>query len=119
MDVPPNALRFAHPSTQRWFAETFPQATHAQALAWPAIASGASTLLLAPTGSGKTLSAFLVAIDKLMFGPPAEQPGTRVLYLSPLKALGVDVERNLAGPLAGITQQAEVDGAGHRVPRLR
>jgi ATP-dependent Lhr-like helicase len=116
--TPPHALRFAHPSTQRWFEQAFPSATEAQALAWPSIASGASTLLLAPTGSGKTLSAFLVALDKLMFGTPAEQPGTRVLYLSPLKALGVDVERNLQAPLAGIMQQAIADGAAHHVPSV-
>jgi len=118
VDVPTDALSFAHPSTQRWFVQAFGQATHAQQLAWPSIASGASTLLLAPTGSGKTLSAFLVALDKLLFGAPAAQPGTRVLYLSPLKALGVDVERNLAGPLAGIVAQAHADGVKPRVPSI-
>lgn len=114
----PNALEFAHPVTRRWFTSTFAAPTHAQALAWPAIASGASTLLLAPTGSGKTLSAFLVALDRLMFGPPATHQGTRVLYLSPLKALGVDVERNLRAPLSGLAAQAQHEGTPHRAPSV-
>src|SRR3954453_19681839 len=84
-----------------WFQRTFEQPTRAQQLGWPAIAAGSHTLLLAPTGSGKTLAAFLSALDGLV-RDPAER-GTRVLYVSPLKALNHDIERNLRAPLAGIT----------------
>ncbi|HVI18006.1 MAG TPA: DEAD/DEAH box helicase, partial [Gaiellales bacterium] len=84
-----------------WFQRTFEQPTRAQQLGWPAIAAGSHTLLLAPTGSGKTLAAFLSALDGLA-RDPAER-GTRVLYVSPLKALNHDIERNLRAPLAGIT----------------
>ncbi|HVI38657.1 MAG TPA: DEAD/DEAH box helicase, partial [Gaiellales bacterium] len=84
-----------------WFLRTFEQPTRAQQLGWPAIAVGSHTLLLAPTGSGKTLAAFLSALDGLA-RDPAER-GTRVLYVSPLKALNHDIERNLRAPLAGIT----------------
>src|SRR5262245_63866755 len=95
-------MRF-HPAVEDWFRATFPAATRAQQLAWPAIAAGHSTLVLAPTGSGKTLAAFLAAIDRLMFAPvPAKAARCRVLYLSPLRALAVDVERNLRAPLSGI-----------------
>ncbi|MEZ4328650.1 MAG: DEAD/DEAH box helicase [Polyangiales bacterium] len=118
MDLLPDPLAAAHPCTRRWFASAFPAPTHAQAAAWPVIASGASTLLLAPTGSGKTLSAFLVALDRLMFGDRATHGGTRVVYLSPLKALGVDVERNLRAPLAGLAAQAARDGVPHHVPSV-
>ena len=82
----------------------------AQTLGWGPIAKGESTLLLAPTGSGKTLAAFLVAIDRLLFGPARTEPGVRVLYVSPLKALAVDVEKNLAAPLAGISAAAAEQG---------
>ena len=89
-------------------------------MAWPAIARGESTLLSAPTGSGKTLAAFLVAIDRIMFGRLTEPPeqGVRVLYVSPLKALGVDVQRNLRLPIAGVRAIAERDGVPHHVPRV-
>src|SRR5690348_10809960 len=100
-------LLFAHEATKRWFSASFAAPTDAQRKGWPSIAGGHSTLLLAPTGSGKTLSAFLVAIDRLMFSPPPEKPGVRILYISPLKALGVDVERNLRAPLNGIRLAAE------------
>ena len=95
------------PLTRGWFAGTFVEPTPAQAAAWSAIANGDNTLVIAPTGSGKTLAAFLWAIDRL-----AQEPGqgTRVLYVSPLKALAVDVERNLRTPLTGITRIAEGDG---------
>jgi ATP-dependent helicase Lhr and Lhr-like helicase len=111
-------LVFAHRATRRWFETSFEAPTDAQKKGWPAITRGESTLLLAPTGSGKTLSAFLVAIDRLMFGPPREQPGVRVLYVSPLKALGVDVERNLRAPLNGIRVVAERGGDAHRIPSV-
>lgn len=106
-----------HPVVQQWVAQTFGGPTPAQTRAWPVIARGVHTLLLAPTGSGKTLAAFLSAIDRLMFGPPAE-PGCRVLYISPLKALGIDIERNLRAPLAGIRVLAEREGHTHRCPRV-
>ena len=95
------------PLTRRWFAGTFPAPTPAQAQAWEAIADGQHTLVIAPTGSGKTLAAFLWAIDRLAHDPGA---GTRVLYISPLKALAIDVERNLRTPLAGISRIAEQSG---------
>ncbi|OBI08798.1 ATP-dependent helicase [Mycobacterium sp. E2462] len=91
--------------TREWFASTFATPTTAQAQAWDAIADGDNTLVIAPTGSGKTLAAFLWALDSLAASP--DRPaGTRVLYVSPLKALAVDVERNLRTPLAGLTRIA-------------
>ena len=94
------------PLTRRWFTGTFPAPTPAQAQAWESIADGDHTLVIAPTGSGKTLAAFLWAIDRLAHESGA---GTRVLYVSPLKALAIDVERNLRTPLAGISRIAEQD----------
>lgn len=90
--------------TRDWFTGTFSAPTTAQAQAWSAIADGHNTLVVAPTGSGKTLAAFLWALDRLAAAPP--ETGTRVLYVSPLKALAVDVERNLRTPLAGIGRTA-------------
>lgn len=113
-----DALAFAHRSTRLWFERSFTAPTKAQTRGWPPITRGESTLLLAPTGSGKTLSAFLVAIDRLMFGPLPARKGVRVLYISPLKALGVDVERNLRAPLNGIRMTAEREGESHRVPSV-
>ena len=83
-------------------------------------AEGESTLLLAPTGSGKTLAAFLHAIDRLMFEPAPQEVADRckVLYVSPLKALAVDVERNLRAPIAGITRLAAETGVEHRIPAV-
>ena len=105
-------LAFLHPAARAWFTACFEAPTAAQVLGWPAIASGASALLLAPTGSGKTLAAFLSAINRLMFAPvPAEAERCRVVYISPIKALGVDVERNLRSPLTGIAATAERLGA--------
>ncbi|HEX2212702.1 MAG TPA: DEAD/DEAH box helicase, partial [Mycobacterium sp.] len=95
--------------TREWFAGTFVEPTAAQSQAWTAIADGDNTLVIAPTGSGKTLAAFLWAIDGLA-REPAPEPTTRVLYVSPLKALAVDVERNLRTPLTGISRIAERNG---------
>jgi len=102
-----------------WFETTLGTPTRAQALGLPAIISGASTLLLSPTGSGKTLAAFLSAVDKLMNSPePPKETRCRVLYVSPLKALAVDIERNLRAPIAGISEAARRLGKDVRVPTL-
>src|SRR6266481_4305393 len=97
--------------TREWFTGTFAEPTPAQAEAWSAIADGDNTLVIAPTGSGKTLAAFLWALDRLASSEPRPaRAGTRVLYVSPLKALAVDVERNLRTPLTGIGRVAERRG---------
>src|SRR5713226_5436136 len=93
------------PRTRAWFEEAFSAPTPAQELGWPAIASGRDTLIQAPTGSGKTLAAFLYGIDKLN-SEPGE--GLRLIYVSPLKALNYDIERNLRGPLAGLQSELRV-----------
>ncbi|MFC9997939.1 ATP-dependent helicase [Nocardia sp. NPDC127526] len=96
------------PATRQWFDGAFPAPTAAQLGAWEAIAAGEHTLVIAPTGSGKTLSAFLWAIDRLATRESVEKRRkTSVLYISPLKALAVDVERNLRAPLVGVTQTAK------------
>lgn len=96
------------PATRAWFTGAFAGATPAQVGAWSAIAKGDDTLVVAPTGSGKTLAAFLHAIDRLMHDPVPDDRlrRCRVLYVSPLKALAVDVERNLRSPLVGIEREA-------------
>ncbi len=95
--------------TRRWFEASYAAPTAAQALAWPAIARGEHVLLSAPTGSGKTLAAFLWALDRLAGAEgSATDDGVRVLYVSPLKALSYDVERNLRGPLRGIGADVRV-----------
>jgi ATP-dependent helicase Lhr and Lhr-like helicase len=93
------------PKTRAWFEQAFGTPTPAQAAGWPAIAGGGNVLIQAPTGSGKTLAAFLYGIDRL-----DERPGEglRLLYVSPLKALNYDVERNLRGPLAGLRSELRV-----------
>ncbi len=93
------------PVTRAWFERTFDGPTPPQQHGWPAIASGGHVLIQAPTGSGKTLTAFLYAIDRLT-SQPGE--GLRVLYVSPLKALNYDIERNLRGPLAGLESKLRV-----------
>ncbi len=93
------------PKTRAWFERTFEAPTPAQQLGWPAIARGDHTLIQAPTGSGKTLAAFLYGLDRLE-AEPGE--GIRLLYVSPLKALNYDVERNLRGPLAGLESSLRV-----------
>lgn len=109
--------QFSEP-TRVWFSAAFAQPTAAQTGAWDAIAAGRHALVVAPTGSGKTLSAFLWSIDRLATSPvPEKQRRCRVLYISPLKALAVDVERNLRAPLVGIRQTA--DRLGVEVPEIR
>jgi ATP-dependent Lhr-like helicase len=103
--------RFA-PATREWFMESFDAPTPAQEGAWRGVEGDEHVLVVAPTGSGKTLAAFLSAIDRLMHA--GESEGTRVLYISPLKALAVDVERNLRSPLVGITQAAARRGDAYR-----
>ena len=90
------------PPVRLWFERAFAAPTSAQQQAWPAIAAGENVLVSAPTGSGKTLAAFLWALDRLANQPRPEERGTRVLYVSPLKALAYDIERNLRAPLRGI-----------------
>ncbi|MEV5943788.1 ATP-dependent helicase [Streptomyces sp. NPDC051994] len=102
------ALESFSPATRGWFTGAFTAPTAAQEGAWRAIAEGSDVLVVAPTGSGKTLAAFLAALDRLAATPaPAEaKKRCRVLYVSPLKALAVDVERNLRSPLTGIRQES-------------
>ncbi len=95
------------PPTRQWFNANFAAPTAAQTRGWPVIAAGRHTLITAPTGSGKTLAAFLWAIDRCAQLPMDASPGVRVLYISPLKALVNDVERNLRAPLAGILRTGE------------
>ncbi|ABL81834.1 MULTISPECIES: ATP-dependent helicase [unclassified Nocardioides] len=110
--------RFSEP-TRTWFGAAFATPTPAQEGAWAAIGADRHALVVAPTGSGKTLSAFLWSLDRLMTTPPPEDKRhrCRVLYISPLKALGVDVERNLRAPLTGIRHTAE--RLGTTVPEVR
>jgi len=106
-----DALALFGPVTRTWFHQSFVAPTEVQARGWASISAGRHTLMLAPTGSGKTLAAFLACIDRLMFEPrPDPAARCRVLYVSPLKALAVDVERNLRAPLAGIARVAEALG---------
>jgi ATP-dependent Lhr-like helicase len=96
-----------HAAVDEWFRESFGEPTPPQARGWPPIASGDSTLIVAPTGSGKTLAAFLSCLDRVMFSPaPDKRRRCRVVYVSPIKALAVDVERNLRAPIAGIMRVA-------------
>ena len=113
------ALDRFEPPVRHWFSSSFSAPTSAQTAGWEAIASGESTLILAPTGSGKTLAAFLWCINRVMFSPtPAREKRCRVLYVSPLKALAVDVERNLRAPIAGISNAAAAMGVPFVMPTV-
>src|SRR5882762_11009025 len=105
-------LEIFHPAVARWFGKTFPEATPPQRDAWPAIKQGRNTLIAAPTGSGKTLAAFLAAIDDLVrLGVDGKlDDTTHVVYVSPLKALSNDIQRNLQIPLAGIQEELRAMG---------
>ena len=103
----PDPLAAFSEPTRTWFAEAFEGPTRAQQLGWAAISRGTHALIHAPTGSGKTLAAFLWCLDRLLVEPRPATPSVRVLYVSPLKALTYDVERNLRAPLAGIRRTAE------------
>ncbi len=113
------ALALFHPITAQWFRAVFEAPTAPQVEGWPAIARGESTLILAPTGTGKTLTAFLWCLDKLMLRTaPDAAEGCRVVYISPLKALAADVERNLRSPLVGIANMARREGVDMRMPAI-
>ena len=112
------ALDLFGASTRAWFEAQFETPTRVQTEGWPAIASRRNALLLAPTGSGKTLAAFLWCIDRLIRADADEAPGVRVVYVSPLKALVYDVERNLRAPLAGVHEEANARGEALRLPRV-
>jgi ATP-dependent Lhr-like helicase len=120
-----------HPVTEEWFKAVFDAPTAPQRMGWPVIARGESALILAPTGTGKTLTAFLWCLDRLMLGnrdqgsgvrdqnaAGAERRGCRIVYVSPLKALAVDVERNLRSPLAGMANMARRRGVEFREPTI-
>lgn len=119
MPAPVDLLAPLQPAVRDWFRATFAAPSAAQTLGWPVLARRESALLLAPTGSGKTLAAFLTCIDRLMFAPlPPRTERCRIVYISPLKALAVDVERNLRAPLAGIANVAAGRGDAHVLPSV-
>jgi ATP-dependent Lhr-like helicase len=106
-----------HPVTADWFRAVFDAPTAPQRMGWPVIARGENALILAPTGTGKTLAAFLWCLDRLMLHPQ-QAKGCRIVYVSPLKALAVDVERNLRSPLAGMANMARRMGVDFREPAI-
>ena len=113
----PPVLELFHPAVPAWFASAFAAPTAAQVEAWPAIQAGRHALIAAPTGSGKTLAAFLAAIDALVRAGPATAgcaDETHVVYVSPLKALSNDIQRNLEAPLAGIRAELGALGPARR-----
>src|ERR1700728_4079802 len=114
-----DVLELFHQVTAAWFRAVFDRPTSPQVLGWPAIARGEHTLILAPTGTGKTLTAFLWCLNRLMLEPADAGPeACRVIYISPLKALAVDVERNLRAPLAGIANMSRRAGVAVREPAI-
>ncbi|UWZ86624.1 Lhr family helicase [Occallatibacter riparius] len=117
---PADAFAAFHPVTAEWFNAVFDAPTLPQRMGWPVIARGENALILAPTGTGKTLTAFLWCLDRLMLHPrPSDrEQGTRIVYVSPLKALAVDVERNLRSPLAGIANMARRMGIEFHDPTI-
>ena len=116
----PDPFACFHPVTVEWFKAVFDVPTPPQRMGWPVIARGESALILAPTGTGKTLTAFLWCLDRLMLHPRPEgkRKGCRIVYVSPLKALAVDVERNLRSPLAGIANMAARRGVPFHEPTI-
>ncbi len=116
-DLPHPNDRFG-PATRRWFERAFAGPTDVQRFGWERIGDGDHTLLIAPTGSGKTLAAFLWAIDRLAHGDKPDEPGVRVLYISPLKALAYDIDRNLRVPLRGIERAAAELGLPVHLPSV-
>src|ERR1039457_6640055 len=117
--MPTDPLHLFQPPVRGWFDAVFRAPTRPQQLGWPAISRGDSTLILAPTGTGKTLAAFLWCLDKLMLGSSdGGERGCSVVYISPLKALAADVERNLRAPLAGIAAMAQEAGVAARIPAI-
>src|SRR6476659_4695261 len=119
MQSPPASLDWAHPLVREWFVQKFGTPTEPQEQGWPHILAGRSTLISAPTGSGKTLAAFLACIDALVRRGHAGEltDRTDVLYVSPLKALGNDIQKNLDGPLAEIVELAREQG--QPIPEIR
>jgi ATP-dependent helicase Lhr and Lhr-like helicase len=105
--MPADPLRGFSVPTTSWFEACFPAPTAVQAGTWEAAQGGRSVLAAAPTGSGKTLAAFLAAVDRLLVEERRSGAGVRVLYVSPLKALAYDIDRNLRAPLVGIRHAAE------------
>ena len=114
-----HSLQDFHPIVRQWFLRTYGTPTPPQILGWPSIAEGKNTLILAPTGSGKTMAAFLWAINHLLEQHFREEhsPGVRILYVSPLKALNNDIERNLEAPLRSLREEAK--NAGLRLPAIK
>ena len=111
-------MDFFSPPIRHWFEQNFSEPTEAQRLGWSVIASGSHALITAPTGSGKTLAAFLWGIDRLSRADAEVGSGVRVVYVSPLKALVYDIERNLRAPLAGIARAAEALDLPVQVPTV-
>ncbi len=117
--APQRALERFHAPVRTWFRSALGEPTRSQVLGWEPISRGESALILAPTGSGKTLAAFLSAIDRLVWSAePEKKARCKVLYVSPLKALAVDIEKNLRAPLAGVVREAQLakGAAAVRVP---